>query len=521
MPKILLALWLCAAGGREALAEDTPIFRLQLDSATGGQMTILRDTVGVAKVKKNALDRLPALDARYRREGDRLVPLTRGFMETDHPYFDWVLSLGRVMESGTNIMLPVALVEKNANCIHNGMIELQGASKTSEVSIRFESETCMYFQFDYTGEQPVRWTQDAAKADLLTARPQNQMPQRMLSELEGIDGEALGQPGVVAGDDMTVYGLVKDGVHYRSDCFTRTSIYAACDDLILPSYSLAKSLAAGLGLMRLEKLYPGAREALVADYIPACGGAAWKGVTFEHLLNMATGNYESAVKHADEDSGAFLPFFEVTSGPDKTGFSCSHFPHREAPGKRWVYHTSDTYLLGVAMNAYLSEQTGEPSDYYRDLLVPIWRDMGLSPTLDDIRRTVPDGTPFSGYGLVLHARDIALLGHLLASGDARFSAYFDADMLNAAMQRNAADRGLDAGGAVLRYRHGFWGWNARAVLGCKTDTWLPFFSGYGGISVVLLPGGTVYYYFSDGGVHAFANAVKAIAKASPVCGGMS
>jgi deoxyribodipyrimidine photolyase-like uncharacterized protein len=37
------------------------------------------------------------------------------------------------------------------------------------------------------------------------------------------------------------------------------------------------------------------------------------------------------------------------------------------------------------------------------------------------------------------------------------------------------------------------------VLGCEHDTWVPFMSGFGGISLVLFPNGVVYYNFADDG----------------------
>jgi hypothetical protein len=43
-------------------------------------------------------------------------------------------------------------------------------------------------------------------------------------------------------------------------------------------------------------------------------------------------------------------------------------------------------------------------------------------------------------------------------------------------------------------------------LGCQNPTWIPFLSGYGGITVALMPNGMNYYYFSDGGVFSWARA---------------
>nr|WP_281500539.1 serine hydrolase domain-containing protein [Kordiimonas marina] len=317
---------------------------------------------------------------------------------------------------------------------------------------------------------------------------------------------------------MSSYGVVYDGTLYAGACTTRLGPYPHCGALTLPSYSLAKSLAAGLGLMRLEALYPGAFDAKVADYVPQCALKRWRGVTFGDLLNMTTGNYGTATPHVDEGAADYMPFFDVRTAADKTAFACTHFKHRSKPGKKWVYHTSDTYLLGVAMNAYLRARTGKPSDFYRDLVRPIWHKLNLSPLMDIMRRTEgADAQDFTGYGMVFNRDDIARTASWLATGGVPLRGLFATPALDAALQRAPKDRGLPAGADTLRYKNGFWAWNARKTLGCRKDTWLPFLSGYGGISVVMLPNGAAYYYVSDSGVHAFAAPIRELSKITPIC----
>ena len=72
-------------------------------------------------------------------------------------------------------------------------------------------------------------------------------------------------------------------------------------------------------------------------------------------------------------------------------------------------------------------------------------------------------------------------------------------MLAAALQQVPADRGLTSLGPEFRYHHGFWARDVGGYIGCAEPAWVPFMSGYGGITVALFPNGTIYYYFSDGG----------------------
>ena len=77
----------------------------------------------------------------------------------------------------------------------------------------------------------------------------------------GADPASFSGAGAIAPEHMTVFGFVINGVNYVGGCQTRQGPYPFCAELDLPSYSLAKSLVAGLGLMRVERLYPGAAAA--------------------------------------------------------------------------------------------------------------------------------------------------------------------------------------------------------------------------------------------------------------------
>ncbi|WP_417450638.1 hypothetical protein [Kordiimonas sp.] len=503
--------------------------RLRLDmTALGGGFQLVRDPGDIAANPDHAVRSLPVIDLDLVQEGDDIIPKNQGIIETAHPYFDLIFTPGKSWAEARGqrfISLPFALMEKNANCIHNGalLLAIDALGKASVALAQIGSETCAYFQFNFWAAYEADWSAgpvEGASAIRETHRAVQaaRLPVRTMAELpQGLEEKNFSQDDVIPPAFMSAYGLVLEGLHYRSGCATRLGPYPHCDSLVLPSYSLAKSLAGGLGLMRLEGLYGDAFTAKVSDLIPAC--ADWGDVTLGDLLNMSTGRYASRVPHADEAAEPYMRFFTTLAGQEKTAFACTHFGSKTKPGKRWVYHTSDTYLLGVAMNAFLAKRAAEGADYYRDQLVPIWQSMPLSPLMAIMRQTGgPDAAPFTGYGMVLTTDDIARVSSALAGGDTRLISQFAPHPLAAALQREPRDRGLEAGAKSLRYKNGFWAWNARESLGCKADTWLPFFSGYGGITVVLLPGGNVYYYFSDSGLHVFADAVKALSAITPICG---
>ena len=54
---------------------------------------------------------------------------------------------------------------------------------------------------------------------------------------------------------LSTFGFVYDGVNYVGDCPTRQGAYPFCGQLLLPSYSTAKSAFGGMALMRLAQKY--------------------------------------------------------------------------------------------------------------------------------------------------------------------------------------------------------------------------------------------------------------------------
>jgi hypothetical protein len=268
---------------------------------------------------------------------------------------------------------------------------------------------------------------------------------------------------------------------------------------VLPSYSLAKSLYVGLGFMRLEKLWPGSSREAVADHVPACTrDGNWDDVSLHHLVDMATGNYESSEYDADETSPQFYQFQAAQLHAEKIALACDHFPRQARPGTRWVYHTTDSYIASTVFDHYLANRWGRRGDFFTDILIrDIWQPLSLSPTSYHTLRTQDAvAQPFAGNGLSFHADDIAKLSHFLNAGGGRVEGtmLFDEVEFDAAMQRNPADTGLVTSLGSFRYNNGFWGVTTSL---CEAKIAYPFMSGYGGITVAFFPNGTSYYVFSD------------------------
>ncbi|OLF75243.1 hypothetical protein AWH62_05300 [Maricaulis sp. W15] len=476
---------------------------------------------------------LPRLDTDIVSDGSALIPRVRGPQAGEHPHWEWIVEPGqawRAADGRVRAVLPIALQERNANCVHTGWLSFEPSETGAEATaiLVMGAETCAYFQFDLWTRLPVLFEPGsivAADADLLRIRYRDEIDNRLrrrpiadLVERYGdVDIEAFGSPLEVSPEAMTVYGLLASDDLYTGGCETRFGPDPYCATLPLPSYSLAKSMVASLGLMRLEQIHPGARHAYIADHVPACSGRRWQGVTFEHALDMATGLYTSSEYNRDEDDPTLWAFMSQTTHAARIDSACSLHARRSNPGSEWVYHTTDTYILGTALQAFWRDHSGRAdADFYDDLLVPLWREIGLSPLADQTRRSY-DGArqPVSGWGLTLHLDDIMRLAAYLNEPHA--AERLDPDMLAAALQRDPADRGLPAGDDSQRYQNGFWAWNAGPALGCTDDAWIPAMSGYGGITVALIPNGHVYAYVSDGRQFAWRRAAAESNALEPFC----
>lgn len=498
----------------------------------GGGFEVLKDSHQYAGDKNSDVQGLPDFKFDFIQSGDELIPVRRGAIPNEHPMWEYILEPGKVWnepgeEKFSRAAIPFALQEKNQNCTHNGVMTFlfNDDSLMSDVALQISSETCFYFKFDLWRYVAATYkagpVEGGEKIIAAYAREKSaRLPTKAIGDI------AVDYPGIKAGnfgaaveidpEHMTAYGLIVDGVHYVGGCETRAGPYPYCDVLDLPSYSTAKSAFGGLALMRMEKLFPGVKDEKIADYIPACKKSGqWQEVTFLDALNMTTGNYATDKYMADEDGAQMMRFFNALTHKDKIDIACTSFRRKATPGSKWVYHTTDTYILGTALQNYL-QQKQEGVDIYRDILADgVWKKMGLSPLMQHSRRTYDKSAqPFTGYGLTYHRDDIARIATLLQSD---VQDIFDRTEFDKALQRAPQDRGIPAYGKDIYYKNGFWAKKFENIPGCKDPVWIPFMSGFGGISIVLIPNGMVYYYFSDNNEFSWTKAVLEAHRIKNIC----
>ena len=506
--------------------------------STGGSFAEIKDTYNYTGSGDNTRKHLPEFAFQFIQTGSHIFPLERGSIASAHPNWEYVLTPGRVWQENNDngysrAAIPFALQQRNANCMHNGVMTFlfKEDGSISKVAYQISSETCLYFKADWWGLLSANYTPEtiagqSQRIQEYQAEIAGRMPTKPLSALStdypGTDPSAFAAPNSTDASHVSTAGFIYAGTHYRSDCVTRYGSYPFCDSLVVPSYSSAKSFFGGVAMMRLEKLYPGVRNTAVASHVPACySNGNWFDVTLNDLLDMATGNYASATYMDDEGASHTDNLFLTDSHSNKISYSCTQYTRKATPGSQWVYHTSDTYIAGTHMNDYLQGQQGSSADIFDDTLVTdLWKPIGVSPTGQYTRRTYDTiEQPFAGWGLMWLPDDVAKIASFVGIDDGEISGQpmLDGIQLDAALQRNSSDTGT-VPLSDYRYNNGFWAHNVAGKLnGCSGEQWIPFLSGYGGITVVLLANDSVYYYFSDNDTYFWLEAVQQAHQIQSAC----
>ena len=468
-------------------------------------------------------------------EAGEVIPSIRHIVVSDNVYWDYILGVGEIWpktsgQKARKVSMPLTLVEKNENCTHNGVLVFDSNVLEGHAYFQISSETCAYFKADFWGQGDVTNTflKSIDQKNLITQyanekkRRVKTKPISMITQqASDIQPKRLSLPSKILPNDMTAYGVLLGNVHYVSECQTRAGHYPFCDQMVLPSYSTAKSLFAAVSMFYLERQYGDVFSQPISKWIKQCSGDDWHDVTFSNLLDMSTGNYKSAKYSVDEASPKKLVFFNAKTNTQKLAFACRHFSRKSTHGKTFVYHTSDTYLLGAGLNAFLKSKLGNNADLFNDVLYDkIFKPLGLSQVSAQSRRTSDlKGQPYVGYGLFFTRDDLVRLSSFVsqqAQVDTK-SQVLAQKHLQAALQQNPDDRGLTTDYSFIRYQHGFWAKKVKNTVDCQKPHWLPFMSGYGGITVALLAKSSIYYYVSDSFEFDWSEAIPELEELNIIC----
>ena len=459
---------------------------------------------------------LPEFDFEFVQANGYLIPVKRGLVIADHPVWNIILEPGRVwQESGdkglSRASLPFALTVKGGNATFNGTLTfLFDDQHVSKVWYQTTQETTTYTRANLWGLLDAVYHPGAvARAERirvdfaaeLAARMPVKPIEALAEDYPGVDISAFGRG--MTPEHMTWYGVAVNGVNYIGGCQTRFGLYPYCESMRATSYSTAKSAFVSVALMRLAQKYGAdVADLLIKDYVPESTASPgdWERVTFNNTLDMSTGNYVSAGFMVDDNSDQMGEFFSAQPYAEriKTAFTA---PHQVDPGTRWVYRTSDTFILTRAMQNYLQTQQGVDADIYEFVVDEVYRPLKLGPGAYTSMRTADNdwqGQAEGGYGQWWIPDDIAKIGTFLISDGGKINGeqILYPDLLAAALQQSPDDRGVQIDNQRM-YNNSFWANRYAKSNGYDCEFWVPQMLGVSGNVVALFPNGITYYYFSD------------------------
>jgi CubicO group peptidase (beta-lactamase class C family) len=496
----------------------------------GGQMQTLRGEL------EPEYACLPEFDFEFVQSNGYLIPVQRGLIITSHPQWNLILEPGRVWqepgdEGFSRASLPFALTVKGGNATFNGTLTfLFDDQNVSKVWYQVTQETTSYTRANFWGLLDASYHPGiVADADQiresftqeLAARFPTKPIEALAQDYPGIDLSAFGSG--VTPEHMTWYGVVVNGINYLGGCQTRFGLYPYCESMRATSYSTAKSAFVSVALMRLAQKYgPEVTNLLIKDYVPkyAVSPGDWEIVTFNHALDMSTGNYVSSGFMTDDNSEKMGEFFAAQPYAEriKAAFAA---PHMAEPGTRWVYRTSDTFILTRSLHNYLQTQEGSDADIFEFVVDEIYRPLGLGPGAFSTMRTADNGwqgQAEGGYGLWWIPDDIAKITILLNNDDGKINGeqILHPGLLAASLQHDPYDRGVKIDSQRM-YNNAFWANHYTKASGFDCEFWVPQMLGVSGNVVALFPNGITYYYFSDNQEFIWDAALRESDKLIPMC----
>lgn len=138
------------------------------------------------------------------------------------------------------------------------------------------------------------------------------------------------------------------------------------------SFSVAKSFTSTLVGAAVRDGYIKSLSDPVTRYVPGLKGSAYDKVSVEQLLTMTSGVRWNEDYTNPKSDVAQLFSVKPDPGVDPTVSYMRKLPREAAPGKKWVYKTGETNLLGVLVTS----ATGKTlADYLNQ---SIWKPFGMA-----------------------------------------------------------------------------------------------------------------------------------------------
>ena len=251
-------------------------------------------------------------------------------------------------------------------------------------------------------------------------------------------------------------------------------------------------------------------------------------MTFADALDMATGIGDNKPVRepndplADENRPKMLRFLFKRSVREKLDIALSYGKYPWNRGEVLRYNTTQTFVLAVAMDAYLKRREGGSARLWDLVRTEVFGPVGVfhAPAMHTIETDGSPGVPLLGYGLYPTVDDVAKLATLLQQGGRHDGAQLLlGPKLAEALYRGSPGAGLPTGSRNRfgegRYHLSFWSVPYRTGSGCFFQ--IPYMAGFGGNLVALLPNGVTVFRFADGETFDLDSMILAGESLRPFC----
>jgi hypothetical protein len=472
---------------------------------------------------------IPDFDYEFVQCGDTLLPIQRGRILTDNPHWDLLLQPGRVWstpfdEGMSRASFPFALTMKAENCVQNGLMTfLYDDDSVSDVRWQITQETCHFHEFDMWGQSaatyhPAEIPESEQVIDDHNAQRKSSFPTQSWEDLATQYNVDLAQmDSEVTLGNLTTRGVLVDGTLYLDRCRSRFGDYPYCDEMLLPSFSLAKTSFISLAMMTIAQEFgPGIYDAKLSELLPKETNDAaddWSSVTMAHLVDMTTGHFRYANQN-DDFMGDFYSEYDLASRLE----SALLFPYEVPPGEQVVYLTPNSQISAAALDVYLANQNAFPSDAYDYLVDRVFKPIGMSPEYFTTLRThengiANNGTAFGGYGMTWTPQGTAKLSKFFLDGGSLDGQQLLHPESLATALFQTEERGAPMNYYDWFYLRGFWAKTAN--LSCQPT--IPYMFGVSGITVTLFPNDVVYFSYTDSQEYPVISIVEEVNKIKPLC----
>ena len=473
-------------------------------------------------------DLFPEFSVAFVAQDGRLIPRRRGLLDTrpqSGSSWDVIVGVGAVWrEPGdgawSRASFPLNLIDRYVGQVRNcvGTFAYK-ADALSNVHVQCSQETAVLeaqllgdiravapatyvpHTFPEAAENPGEYGRLAA----------GRIPVSPLSKIDR-DGKIAGyfNESIWTNASTSLGAVYVDGKLYLNPARTRHGIYPYPQEMRHGVFSVTKSMAGALAMLYFAERY-GEQifDELITDHVPAFANLPeWKGVTFSHTLNMATG------VRAGED----LLYEPLELAPNKEVAinNIARFGDVPgAPGEQFNYATTNTFVLSYALQNFVEKREGKGVRYWQLVRDHVLKPIGAEDfhVLHTRDAQEADRIPILGLGGLPNLDNAAKIALLIYNE----GAHEGIQILNRNKIREALGRTEWRGYRIdsrQRYRHSFWSKQVRAGT-CKVN--VVYMQGLGGNHVLIFPSGVIVFRFTDEMDYDFDPVVRSVERIESSC----